>query len=76
MAAAQTVWRKNRSELIVLIRPTVMRTADAAQAEAQKLRDTFKGWDNLPADKLPPLPPEPDTPTKKPQSAPFKPPKS
>ena len=71
-----TSWRNNRNELVVLIRPTVLRTADAAQEEAQKLRDEFKGLDNLPAEKLPPLPKEEEPPAKRRWFSPLKPPKS
>jgi general secretion pathway protein D len=54
----QTTWRNNRNELVVLIRPTVLRTADAAQTEAQKLREKVPGLEEVPAEKLPPLPKE------------------
>jgi general secretion pathway protein D len=67
MAFRQSVWWKNRSELIVLIRPTVMRTPESAQHEAQKLREEFKGLWHLPSDKLLPLPTAPETPTNKPR---------
>jgi type II secretory pathway component GspD/PulD (secretin) len=73
MAFKQSVWRKNRSELIVLIRPTVMRTPEAAQADAQNLRKDFKGLDNLPPDQLPPLPKEDTPPTNQPKLTPIPP---
>jgi general secretion pathway protein D len=73
MAFKQSVWRKNRSDWIVLIRPTVMRTPEAAQAEAQKLREDFKGLDNLPPDKVPPVPAEPERPTNQPRPRPIPP---
>lgn len=71
----QTSWRQQRTELVVLIRPTVLRNVDAAQEEAQKLRDRFKGLDYIPKDKLPPLPKAPEPPREKPWYAPFQPPK-
>jgi general secretion pathway protein D len=74
-AFKQTTWRKNRSELVVLIRPTVMRSPEAAQEEAQKLREEFKGLEHLPADKLPSLPTDPETLTNKSRGAPLPPPK-
>lgn len=48
----------------MLIRPSVMRTTDEAQEQAQKMRETFKGLENIPKDKLPPLP-KWETPAKK-----------
>ena len=72
----QTVWNDGRNELIVLIRPRVLRTADLAQRAAQKLREEYKGLDNIPNDKLPPLPKEPEQPVKKPWYAPVQPPPS
>jgi general secretion pathway protein D len=70
----QTKWVDNRTELIVFLKPTVLRTVDAAQTEAQKMRDKFKGLDNIPKEDLPPLLKEP-TKEKKPWYAPFQPPK-
>jgi general secretion pathway protein D len=74
MLFKQTRWQDNRIELIVLLRPTVLRSAAAAQVEAQKMREKFKGLDNIPKDVLPPLPKE-EAPEKRPWYAPFAPPK-
>lgn len=71
-----TTWQENRIELIVFLRPTVMRTASEAQTQAQKMRDKFKGLDNIPKEDVPPLPKESSTPTNKPWYAPFQPPKN
>lgn len=70
-----TRWVSDRNELIVLVRPTVFRTADLAQEGAQKMRERFKGLDNIPKDKLPPLPQQPAPVKKKPWYAPVQPPK-
>ncbi len=71
IAFKQSAWHKNRSKLMVLIRPTVMRTPEAAQHEAQKLREDFKGLEHLPADTLPRLPTAAEKPTNKPRRAPL-----
>jgi len=71
----QTRWENQRVELIVFLRPTVLRSTDAAQLEAQKMRDKFKGLDNIPTKDLPPLPKEPEPEKKQPWHAPFHPPK-
>lgn len=71
----QTRWENVRSELVVLLRPTVMRSAEAAELEARKKRDEFKGLDNIPKETLPPLPKEPEPKTQQPWYGPLVPPK-
>jgi general secretion pathway protein D len=70
----QNKWQDNRIELIVFLRPTVLRSVDEAQTEAQKMREKFKGLNNIPSQDVPPLPKE-EKPEKKPWYAPFQPPK-
>ena len=71
----QTKWEDKRIELIILIHPTVLPTPEIAQRQAQKMREKFKGLDNIPKDTLSPLPKEPQPEQKKPWYAPFQPPK-
>jgi general secretion pathway protein D len=75
-AFKQTSWKDSRIELIVFLRPTVLRSADEAMKEAQKLRNKFKGLDNIPKQDVPALPEEPGPPEKKPWYAPLQPPPS